>query len=108
MGTVLAVVFGGMIICLFFQFARQEYLEAYYEEIVLDVESRLEWARALNKFPFGMRSQLEVCQERLGHAKRLWGDNRWYLAYETACESQEAMDSAQDLYTSHYRYTQKS
>lgn len=73
-----------------------------YEDIIIDVEGRLEWARALRSFPFGMKSQLDVCRERLDKAKNLWRDNRWYQAYEFARKSQEAMNIAQDLYKSLY------
>lgn len=73
-----------------------------YEDIIIDVEGRLEWARALRSFTFGMKSQLDVCRERLDKAKNLWRDNRWYQAYEFARKSQEAMNNAQDLYKSLY------
>lgn len=102
MSVILAVVFTLMILCLFVQFARQESIEEYYEDVIVDVEGRLEWARALSSFPFGMKSQLEICRKRLDTAKKLWQDNRWYQAYEVACKSQEAMNKAQDLYKSLY------
>ena len=102
MGGIVAIAFAVMLFCLFMQFARQETVEDYFEEIVLDVEGRLEWARALRKPPFGMRSQLDVCRERLARAKNLWGNNRWHQACEVARKFQEAMNRAQDLYTSLY------
>ena len=102
MSTVFAVVFTVMIFWLLIQFARQEYIEDYYEEIIIDVEGRLEWARALRSFPFGMKSQLDVSRERLDRAKNLWQKNRWFQAYEAARKSQEAMNKAQDLYKSLY------
>lgn len=102
MSVILAVAFAVMILCLIIQFARQEYIEEYYEEIIIDVEGRLEWARALRSFPFGMKSQLDVCRHLLDKSKNLWQDNRWFQAYEVARKSQEAMNNAQDLYKSLY------
>ncbi len=102
MSAVLAVAFTVMILWLFIQFARQEFIEDYYEDTIIDVEGRLEWARDLRCFPFGMKSQLEVSRERLEKAKCLWRENRWHQAYETARKSQEAMNRAQDLYRSLY------
>lgn len=107
MSVILAVAFAVMILCLFLQFARQEFIEEYYEDIIIDVEGRLEWAHALQSFPFGMKAQLDVSRERLERAKNLWRDNRWHRAYETARKSQEAMNKAQDLYKSLYVVPEK-
>ena len=102
MSIILAVAFTVMIFSLFVQFARHEFIEDYYEDIIIDVEGRLEWAHSLRSFPFGMTSQLDVCRERLDKAKNLWQHNHWGKAYETALKSQQAMDKAQDLYNKQY------
>ena len=100
MHTVLTL---GFIFSLFFlliQFARQEYIQEYYEETILDVEGRLEWARSRRTFPFGMRAQMDVCLQHLGHAKSLWKAHKWDRAYQAALQSQEAMNRAQRIYSS--------
>ena len=107
MSVILAVAFAVMILYLFVQFGRQEYIEEYYEDIIIDVEGRLEWARALRSFPFGMRSQLDVCRGLFEKSKNLWQDNRWFQAYEVARKSQEAMNNAQNLYKSLYIVPEK-
>lgn len=82
------------------QFARQEYIQEEYEEAVFDVESRLEWAKTRQSFPFGMKAQLDICSRLLGRAKRLWKENQWQQAYQVARQSQEAMNRAQSIYVS--------
>ena len=102
MSAILAIAFTVMIFSLFVQFARHEFIVEYYEDIVIDVEGRLEWAHTLTTCPFGMASQLDVCKKRLDKAKDLWQHNHWRKAYEVALKAQEAMDKAQDLYKSKY------
>ncbi len=72
MSIILAVAFTVMIFSLFVQFARHEFIEEYYEDIIIDVEGRLEWAHSLRSFPFGMASQLDACREHLDKAQDLY------------------------------------
>lgn len=103
MSILLTIVFLGTILYLFIQFARQEYLQEDYEEAVLDVEGRLEWARSRTSFPFGMKAQMEVSFELLQQAKKLWRDNQWSRACLVSRKSQKAMDRAQAIYRSAIR-----
>lgn len=80
-------------------FARQEYIQDDFENAVLDVEGRLEWATSRNTFPFGMRAQIDVCRERLERAKNLWRANKWQQAYHTALQAQESMNRVQQIYS---------
>lgn len=101
----------GFIVTLFFtflQFARQEYIQEFYEEAVLDVEGRLDWAKSRRTFPFGMRAQIDVSAELLGNAKYLWRKRKWDKAYQAALQSQEAMDKAQRIYSSVIISSQRS
>jgi len=100
MSTLLAIVFLAGIFHLFIQFARQESVEDEYEDAIIDVEGRLEWGSTRRHFPFGMKAQLEVSRELLDNAKALWGRNQWRRAYLVALESQEAMNRAQNIYSS--------
>ena len=107
MSAVLAIGFLFGVIHLFIQFGRHECVCEEYEDTVLDVESRLEWARERTRLPFGMKAQIEVAGELLGRAKNLWQRNKWHQAYRVAIESQKAIDKAQSLYTSVIRSHQK-
>lgn len=98
MNTVLAVGFFTVIFYYLIQFARQEEIEDYYEEAIIDVEGRLDWAHTRTTFPFGMKAQLQVAGELLGTAKQLWQNRQWQKAYLVALKSQEAMDRAQQIY----------
>ena len=89
-----------MLVCLLVQFARQEEIQDEYEDAIIDIEARLEWARTRNCFPFGMEAQMEISHELLGKAKNLWNQNRWHLAYRTVLQSQKAMNKAQRIYSS--------
>ncbi len=100
MNIVLAVGFFIMLFYLLIQFARQEEIQEVYEDAVIDVEGRLEWARTRSHFPFGMKAQLEVSCELLDKAKNLWDENKWNQAYRAALQSQEAMNRAQSIYRS--------
>jgi hypothetical protein len=98
----IAVVVMGFLVVLihvFIQFARQEHIQEYYEEIIIDVEGRLDWAQSRSFFPLGMQAQLQVSRGLLGKAKRLWGENNWSQAYRVALQSQKAMDRAQSIYS---------
>lgn len=100
MNSVLAIGFFVAIFYLLIQFARQEHVQEYYEDAIIDVEGRLDWARTRTSFPFGMKAQLEVSHELLGKAKSLWRENKWHRAYRVALQSQEAMNKAQSIYSS--------
>ena len=98
MNAVLTIGFLAVIYYLFIQFARHEYIQEDYEEAIIDVEGRLEWACSRTNFPFGMRAQLNVSRDLLRKAKSLWKDNKWHQAYWVALQSQEAMNKAQNIY----------
>ncbi len=100
MHSLLTIVFLVALFYIFIQFARQEYIQEFYEEIVRDIEGRMEWAKSRRFFPFGMRAQLDVSSKYLYDAKHLWKKNKWDQAYHTALESQEAMNRAQRIYSS--------
>ena len=100
MHVFLALVFSALLIYLLVQFARQEEIQDEYEDAILDIEARLEWARTRSRFPFGMQAQMEISHDLLGQAKNLWSQNRWRQAYQTALQSQDAMNRAQRLYSS--------
>jgi len=100
MHTVLALFFCTMLIYLLIRFARQEEIQDNFENTIIDIEGRLDWARTRQSLPFGMQTQIEQSGELLGKAKWLWSRHRWQLAYRTARESQEALDRAQRLYRS--------
>ena len=107
MSTVLAIGFLFGVIHLFIQFGRHECVCEEFEETVLDVESRLQWARERPRFPFGMKAQMEVSGELLGRAKNLWQNHKWHQAYRVAMQSQKAIDKAQSIYSSVIRSPQK-
>ena len=100
MHFILALIFPALLVYLLVQFARQEEIQDEYEDAILDIEARLEWARTRRRFPFGMQAQIEISGELLNRAKNLWNQNRWRQAYQTALRSQEAMNKAQHLYSS--------
>ena len=107
MSIVLAIGFFVTILYLFIQFARQEYLQEYYEEAIFDVEGRLEWAHTRTSFPFGMKAQMDVSLELLRKSQKLWEENKWDRAYLLSLQSQEAMDKAQSIYSSAIRARQR-
>lgn len=98
MDTFLAIGFFVSIFYLFLQFARQEQVQEAYEDAILDVEGRLEWAQTRSFHPFGMKAQLEMSCELLGRAKGLWKENQWHQAYRVALQAQRAMNKAQKIY----------
>ena len=100
MNTFLAIGFFVVIFYFLIQFARQEHVQEDYEDAIVDVEGRLEWASTRTSFPFGMKAQLEVSSELLGKAKNLWNNNKWHQAYRVALQSQDAMSRAQSIYCS--------
>ncbi len=100
MHVFLALVFSALLVYLFVQFARQEEIQGDFEDAILDVEARLEWARTRSSFPFGMKAQMEISGELLSKAKNLWDQHRWRQAYQTALRSQDAIDRAQRIYSS--------
>ncbi|MGW8195370.1 MAG: hypothetical protein ACWGOX_14020 [Desulforhopalus sp.] len=108
MTTVLALGMLATLFCLFVQFARQEYVQDDYEEAIVDIEGRLEWARTRKSHPFGMKAQLEVSCELLHKAKSLWQENKWQQAYHVALQSQGAMNRAQRIYSSVLKTRQRS
>lgn len=98
MNTVLTIQLLVVLLYYLIQFARHEHIQEDYEDAVIDVEGRLEWARTRSSFPFGMQAQLEVSCELLGKAKCLWKANKWHQAYRVALQAQNAMNKAQSLY----------
>lgn len=82
------------------QLAKREAVEEFFEEAIIDVEGRLEWARTRSSFPFGMKTQMEVSNELLHQAKGLWHEHKWQQAYLAARQSQKAIDKAQSIYVS--------
>lgn len=80
------------------QFARREHIEEYYEDAIIDVEGRLEWAHTRRFHPFGMKAQLEVSADLLAQAKNLWKRSRSRQAYRVARQAQDAMNKAQNIY----------
>ncbi len=108
MHMVLGLFFFTMLIYLLVQFARQEEIQDNYEDTIIDIEGRLDWARTRSSLPFGMQTQIEQSGELLGQAKWLWSKHRWQSAYLTALQSQQALDRAQHLYRSMVASRQKS
>jgi len=100
MDIVLAIGFLAAVFYYLLQFAQKEEIEEEFEDTIIDIEGRLEWARSRKAFPFGMRAQLDVSCELLGEAKGLWNENKWHQAYRVARQSQSAMDRAQNIYVS--------
>lgn len=100
MHVFLALVFSALLVYLVVQFGRQEEIQDEYEDAILDIEARLDWARTRNRFPLGMEAQMEISSDLLGRAKNLWNQNRWRQAYQAALQSRDAMDRAQRLYSS--------
>jgi hypothetical protein len=58
MDTVLGIGFCIILFYFIIQYARQEHVQEEYEEAIIDVEGRLEWACTRTSFPFGMNAQL--------------------------------------------------
>lgn len=100
MHAILALFFCAMLVYLLIQFARQEEIQDIYEDIIIDIEGRLDWARTRSALPFGMQNQIERSGRLLGKAKWHWSNHRWQSAYRTALQAQEALDKAQRLYRS--------
>ena len=98
MHAVMALMFWALLVYLLVQFARQEEIQDYYEDAIIDIVGRLDWARSRTSLPCGMSSQIEISGELLGKAKNLWNEHRWHSAYRAALQSQEALDKAQLLY----------
>ena len=98
MNILLGCAFILIILYLLVSFARQECVQEEYENAILDVEGRLDWAHSRSSFPFGMKSQLQVCRRFLKQAKFLWTINKWHQAYSVVLQSQKAMDRAQTIY----------
>ena len=99
MEVILAVGFISIFSYLLVHFARHEYVQEGYEEIIDDIEGRLEWARTRASFPFGMKAQLDLAKELLSRSKRLWDKNKWHQAYCVILQSQEAVNKAQNIYS---------
>lgn len=103
MNNILVIGFFVVVFYYLVQFARQEHVQEDYEDAIVDVEGRLDWARTCTSFPFGMKAQLDVCYELLDKAKSLWEENKWHHAYRVALQSQEAMNKAQNIYSSYIK-----
>ena len=99
MNAVFVFLFLSSIFYMLIQFARQEYIQEMYDEAILDIEGRLDWARSRSSCPFGMSAQIDVSSELLGQAKSLWAENRWQQAYQISLQSQQAIDRAQSIYS---------
>ena len=82
------------------QFVRQEAVEEFYQEAILDIEGRLDWARTRPSYPFGMKAQIDISNKLLHQAKNLWRGNKYHQAYRVAHQSQVAIDKAQSIYIS--------
>lgn len=108
MGTVAAIGTLAVVVYYLIDFARQEQIQEYYEDVLLDVEGRLDWARSRPFTPFGMKAQLEVSSELLGEARELWKGHEWHQAYRVARQAQEAMNRAQAIYCRAIRAHQDS
>ena len=85
---------------LLIQFGRQEAVEEFYQEAIIDIEGRLDWARTRSSYPFGMEAQIDVSNKLLHQAKNLWRGNKYQQAYRVARQSQKAIDKAQNIYIS--------
>ena len=85
---------------LFIQFARQEAIEEFYQQVIIDIEGRLDWARTRSSYPFGMKANIDVSNQLLHQAKDLWRGNKYHQAYRVARQSQEAINKAQSIYIS--------
>lgn len=98
MTNILAI--GGIAIIFYYliQFAKREHIEEYYEDAIIDVEGRLDWARTRSFHPFGMKAQLKVSSDLLDKAKSLWSGNKSQQAYRAVRQAQEAMNRAQNIY----------
>lgn len=107
MSAILTVQFFIVLLYLLIQFARLEQVQEIYNDTVIEVEGRLDWARSRTTFPFGMRAQLDVASQLLNQAHRLWRRNKWHQAYRVALKSQEAMTKAQKIYILAIKGTQK-
>ncbi|WP_019614228.1 hypothetical protein [Psychromonas ossibalaenae] len=82
------------------QFVRQEAVEEFYQEAIIDIEGRLDWAHTRSSYPFGMKAQIDTSHKLLHQAKSLWRGNKYHQAYRVARQSQEAIDKAQNIYIS--------
>ena len=98
MNILLAIIIFSYVYYHLILFARQEEIEEQYTEAITDIEGRLDWASSRSRFPFGMRAQMQVSQERLHQARDLWQRKQFQRAYRMALQSQEAMDRAQRIY----------
>jgi hypothetical protein len=59
MNNVLVIGFLVVIFYYLIQFARQEHVQDDFEDAIVDVEGRLEWARTRTFFPFGIKLSLK-------------------------------------------------
>ena len=82
------------------QCLKQEAVEEFYQDAILDIEGRLDWARTRASYPLGMKAQMDVSNKLLHQAKNLWHGNKYHQAYQVACQSQKAIDKAQSIYIS--------
>lgn len=84
---------------LFWRFGYREERVEPYEEAILDVEGRLDWADSRAKpLPPGMEAELGRTRELLEEAKSLWKSGQWDKAVKTAWKAQKAMTIAQDTF----------
>lgn len=90
------------------QFIQQEAVEEVYQDAILDIEGRLDWARSRRTYPFGMKAQMDRSSKLLYQAKNLWQGNQYHQAYQVARQSQMAIDKAQHIYISASRSCKKA
>jgi hypothetical protein len=81
-------------------FIQQEAVEEFYQDVILDIEGRLDWARSRRTYPFGMQAKMDESNKLLRQAKNLWQGNQYRQAYRVARQSQMAIDRAQSIYIS--------
>lgn len=99
MNSLLPLAAIGIMLYVFWRFGYQEERSEPYEEAILDVQGRLEWARSRQTpLPPGMESQLQRTSQLLDEAKELWSTNKWDKALKKAWEAQTAMNTAQEIF----------
>ncbi len=99
MSGVIALTVIAVMLVVFWRFGYRDERVEPYEEAVLDVEGRLDWAHSRAKpLPPGMESQLARTSKLLEEAKALWAANKWDRAVKKAWAAQKSMTTAQDIF----------